>query len=242
MARRRAPRSAPGGLTEPAEEPTTLFIACAALGREVKAIVKKHAWRADVQSINAAYHLNPKRIEAAVEQRLTQTVGRYERRVVVYGHCGAFNLDAILQKHGAVRPLGPHCYEMYGGERFAEVLREEPGTYILTDFLIRAWDKLVVRGLKIDQHPKLKDLLFREYRRLVYFSQEEDEGLIAKAHEIAAWLGLPLQIEHVGFGDLEWRLVAIMNGREQPTSAMTHDGYCPTCPYAPPDPSVASRA
>lgn len=206
----------------------TLFITCAALGREVKAIIKKHGWDADFQAIDAKLHLYPQKIGPAVEERLDRTEGQYQRRVVVYGHCGAFDLDDLLKKRGAVRPLGPHCYEMYGGEHFARALADEPGTYILTDFLVRAWDVLVTRGLQIDEHPKLKGVMFRHYRRLIYFSQAQDEQLIAKAHEIAEWLNLPLTIQHVGYGDLERRLVAIMEGREQPVAGMTHDGYSHT--------------
>lgn len=212
-------------MTELNHTPKTIFITCAALGREVKAIIKKHGWNADFQAIDAKLHLRPNKIGPAVEERLQQTDGQYERRVVVYGHCGAFDLDGILEKHGAVRPLGPHCYEQYGGQHFAEAVKQEPGTFILTDFLIRAWKKFVVQGLKIDKHPKLKDLMFHRYKRLVYFSQEEDEQLIAQAGEIAAWLNLPLEVTHVGYGDLERRLVAIMEGQEQPTAEMTRDGY-----------------
>jgi len=205
--------------------PKTLFIACAALGREVKAIIRKHGWNADFEAIDAKLHLRPQKIGPAVEQRLQKTEGRYERRVVVYGHCGAFDLDGILKRHGAIRPLGPHCYEMYGGDSFATALKEQAGTYILTDFLIRAWDTLAVRGLKIDKYPKLKELMFKHYSRVIYYSQQKDVQLVEKAHEIAAWLNLPLTIEHVGYGDLERRLVAIMEGEPQPTSAMTLDGY-----------------
>jgi hypothetical protein len=203
----------------------TLVIVCAALGREVRAIAARRGWQVDLVSINAAYHLFPSKIEQAVEAKLRESAGRYERSVVVYGHCGAFELDEILARYGAVRPVGPHCYEMYGGERFAELLREDPGTYILTDFLIRAWDQLVVRGLKIDQHPKLKSLLFKHYHRLVYFPQEPDEALVDKAHEIADWLELPLEIDEPGYGDLEARLVAIIEGGEQPIASMTMGGY-----------------
>ena len=124
--------------------PKTIFIACAALGREVRAIINKHGWDADFQAIDAKLHLYPQKLGPAVEERLERTEGQFERRVVVYGHCGAFDLDGILKKHGAVRPIGPHCYEMYGGQHFARALTEEAGTYILTDFLVRAWDTLVI--------------------------------------------------------------------------------------------------
>ena len=208
-----------------ASEVKTIFIACAALGREVKAIIKKYGWNADFQAIDAKLHLRPEKIGPAVEARLEKTKDQYERHIVVYGHCGAFDLDGILEKHGAVRPLGPHCYEQYGGQQFAEAMQEEPGTFILTDFLIRAWDKFVVKGLKMDKHPQLKEIMFYQYRRVLYFSQEEDQALIEKAQEIAGWLELPLEVRHVAYGDLERRLVAIMHGREQPTNEMTGDGF-----------------
>lgn len=221
-------------LQENVDVAKTVFITCAALGREVKAIIKKHGWDVDFQAINAKLHLHPPRIGQAVEERLEQADGVYERKVVVYGHCGAFDLDGILERHGVARPLGPHCYEMYGGDEFDRTVKEEPGSYILTDFLIRAWDTLVVKELKLDIHPKLKPMLFRNYKRLVYFSQEENEELIAKAHDIADWLELPLSIKHVGYGDLERRLVAIMGDQEQPISAATHDGYSMIYPTAGP--------
>jgi hypothetical protein len=203
----------------------TLVVVCAALGREVRAISARRRWSVDLVSINAAYHLFPSKIEAAVEAKLEEAGDRYRRKVVVYGHCGAFRLDEILERYGAVRPVGPHCYEMYGGERFAELLREDPGTYILTDFLVRAWDRLVVRGLKIDQHPKLRPLLFRHYHRVAYFPQERDPELVERAQAIADWLELPLVIEEPGYGDLETRLAAIVEGGEQPTASMTMGGY-----------------
>lgn len=58
------------------------------------------------------------------------------------------------------------------------------------------------------------------------YGGEEEPGLIAEAGRIAGSLGLELVVRHVGYGDLERRLVAIMDGREQPGA-----GAEPT-PYA----------
>ena len=68
-----------------AGRPRTVFIACAALAREVRTIIKKYGWNADFEAVDAALHFYPKKIGPAVEQRLEKTVGHYERRVVVYG-------------------------------------------------------------------------------------------------------------------------------------------------------------
>ena len=211
----------------PTSRPDTVFIACAALGKEVRELMAKHGWNVDLRVINAKFHMNPRMIGPAVDAKLTETAGRYDHQVVIYGHCGAKDLDQVIARHGAVRTLGPHCYEMFGGESFAEVVKEQPGTFILTDFLIKAWETLAVRGLKIDKHPKLKDLFFANYTRLVYFVQEHDEALIANAERIAAWVGLPLEILETGYGDLEGRLIAIMSGTAQPTTSLTFDPYSP---------------
>ena len=207
----------------------TLFIACAALGREVKDIIRKHGWDAEFEAIDARLHMEPGKIGPAVEQRLQQAAGKYGRTVVVYGHCGAFDLDDILRKYGAVRPLGPHCYEMFGGGEFARAMEEEIGTFILTDYLVHAWQKFVVQGLKMDKHPELQQLLFGNYKRMVYFTQEENNtDLLARAREIATSLGLELEVRHTGYGDLERRLVAIMEDREQPVTSMTLDDFSVT--------------
>ena len=208
------------------DAPKTLFIACAALGREVKDIIRKHGWDAEFEAIDARLHMEPAKIGPAVEARLKQAQGKYRRTVVVYGHCGAFDLDGILEKYGAVRPAGPHCYEMFGGGEFVRAMEEEIGTFILTDYLVHAWEKFVVKGLKLDRHPELQSLFFGNYKRMVYFTQERDNAdLIARAGEIADSLGLELEVRHTGYGDLERRLAAIMEDREQPVTSMTHDEF-----------------
>ena len=197
--------------------PETAFVVCSALGKEVKNIIARHQWDADFIPLDSRYHLYPKQIEIAVEEQLGDTDGQYRRRVVVYGHCGAHNLDAILAAHeGAVRPVGPHCYEMYGADDFRAAVKEVPGTYILTDYLVQVWDKLIVRGLKLDKHPKLIKVMFAHYKRMIYYSQERDAALVEQAGRIADSLGLDLEVRHVGYGDLERRLVAIMKDRPQP--------------------------
>lgn len=204
----------------------TLFITCSALGKEVRTIIRKHQWDAEYVPVDSRYHLYPVKIEEAVREKLLETDGIYKRRVVVYGQCGAQKLDDIIAEHeGAIRPVGPHCYEMYGGEDFRKSVKEVPGTYILTDYLIQAWDKLIIRGLKLDQHPKLKTLMFTHYKRMIYYSQEKNELLVEKAQAIADDLGLELIIKHVGYGDLEKRLVAIMEDKPQPGAEAEQADY-----------------
>jgi len=47
-------------------------------------------------------------------------------------------------------------------------MAEEPGTYFLTDFLARAFDRVVVRELGLDRYPELRDDYFCGYRRVLW--------------------------------------------------------------------------
>lgn len=191
----------------------TAFIICGALGREVLEIIKRHGWDVDVLGVPALDHVFPDRIAPHVEQRLRQIRSAYDRVLVVFGDCGSRGaLDELLQRTRLERVEGPHCYEMYGGDTFQQLMAEEPGTFFLTDFLVRGFRGTIVKSLGLDRYPALRDEYFRNYRRIVYLQQSQDQALVRKAEEAAAFLGLPLEIHHTGYGLLERRLVEMMEG------------------------------
>jgi hypothetical protein len=191
---------------------TVGLIICGALGREVVDIVRQHGWDAEVIGVTAMDHMVPHRIAPDVEKRILALRDRYERLIVVYGDCGSGgSLDEVLARHGVERIAGPHCYEMYGGQHFEELMEEEPGTFFLTDFLVRAFRGTVMKGLGLDRYPELKEDYFRHYRRLVYLNQKPDDELLNKARAIAAYFDLPLEIRETGYGLLEERLIQLMD-------------------------------
>ncbi|HLV43455.1 MAG TPA: DUF1638 domain-containing protein [Aggregatilineales bacterium] len=190
---------------------TTALLVCGALAREVQAIARRHEWDADVVGVPALLHMHPERLVPAIERRYGELRDQYERVIVVYGDCGTGGgMDAALDRLGLERVAGPHCYEMYGGALFERLMDEEPGTYFLTDFLLRGFEGLVVKGMGLDRFPELKADYFVNYRRLVYLVQSPDTVLIEKAQSIADYLGLPLEIHETGYGLLEVRLVELM--------------------------------
>jgi hypothetical protein len=196
----------------------TAFIICGALAREVLDIVSHHGWDVDVVGVPAIDHMYPERIAPDVEKRFLAIRQQYERVIVVFGDCGSRGaLDELLSRHDLERVDGPHCYEMYGGTAFHELMSEEPGTFFLTDFLVRGFRGTIVKGLGLDRFPQLKEEYFRNYKRLVYLVQKRDLTLEEKAQEIASYLGLPLEIRRTGYGLLEERLVKLMAARLEPT-------------------------
>jgi hypothetical protein len=195
-----------GALTS-AELHSMAIIACGALAREVLALKEKYKWQADVFGVPALLHNHPDRIPPAVQRRIRETRSKYARVVVVFGDCGTGGmLDQMLEAEGVERVTGPHCYEMYAGDRFETLVEEATGTFFLTDFLVRSFDHLVIQGLGLDRHPELLKDYFGNYVRAVYLAQTNDARLEEKAQWAADQIRLPLEVRRVGLGALESRL------------------------------------
>jgi hypothetical protein len=187
------------------------FVLCGALAREVIAIAKCHQWDVALFGVTAQDHMVPMRIAPDVERRLRELIPRFARVVVVYGDCGSSGqLDDVLERYNVPRIAGPHCYEMYGGATFETSMAEQPGTFFLTDFLVRGFEGTVLKGLGLDRFPELRDVYFANYTRLVCLVQQEDPALIDKAQAISGALGLPLEVRQTGYGLLEARLAELM--------------------------------
>jgi hypothetical protein len=191
---------------------STALVICGALGREVKEIVDRRRWDVDVYGVSALLHLYPSRIVDELREKLHDLRPRYDKLVVVYGDCGTTGkLEPLLEEVGAVRLRGPHCYEMYAGEQlFGEVTDTRPGTFFLTDWLVRNFDRAVIKGLGLDRDPELKPMLFGNYEGVLYLRQVPNPNLAEKARIIASYLGLPLEIRDVGLGELEDRLAELV--------------------------------
>jgi Protein of unknown function (DUF1638) len=146
-----------------------------------------------------------------VGRRLRALGREYDRLAVAYADCGSYGaLDAVCAELGVERLAGDHCYDVFARTEVHEALAEEPGTYFLTDFLARAFDRVVVRELGLDRYPELRDDYFRGYRRVLWLAQHETPATRAAAERAAARIGLPLEVRPVGETGLEHALEALM--------------------------------
>lgn len=189
----------------------TTLIVCGAIAKEVRDLAQRRGWQIDLRALPASHHMEPRLILRDVEAQI-QKLHNHTRIVVGYGFCGAHGLDELLARYGATRIPGPHCYEMFAGQDFDRMMAEERGTFFLTDFLVKAWRRLVVEWWHLEDRPKLKRILFRHYARVIFLNTQPDPALQQRAQMIADDLGLPLEIRRVGYGNLERRLAALIEG------------------------------
>jgi len=178
-----------------------LVIACGALAREVLALKLDHI---DVACLPAQLHNHPKRIPEAMRAKIRASRESYDEILCLYGDCGTGGeLDRVLAEEGVRRIEGAHCYAFYAGEEaFSQLAEEEPGTFYLTDFLVRHFDALVIRGLGLDRFPQLRDDYFGNYRRLVHLAQFDDPATETKARAAAERLGLAYERRFTGLAGI----------------------------------------
>jgi Protein of unknown function (DUF1638) len=181
----------------------TLVIACGALARELLAVKALNRLdHLDVTCLPAILHNRPQEIAPAVRRKIRAARERYGDILCLYGDCGTGGaLDAVLEEEGVRRIEGAHCYAFYSGlDAFEGMMEEEIGSFFLTDYLARHFDRLVWKGLGLDRFPELRDSYFKHYCRVVHLVQAEDSAVAAKAEAAAKRLALPLETRFTGYG------------------------------------------
>jgi hypothetical protein len=191
-----------------------LVIACGALARELLAVIEASNWQhLAVQCLPADLHNRPQRITEAVRQKIraARASGRFSQLYVAYGDCGTGGaLDRMLAEEGVERIAGAHCYEFLAGSAVFESLSDqEPGTFYLTDFLLRHFERIVIRGLGIDRYPHLVAQYFGNYRRLVYLAQQPTAERLSAAQAAAGRLGLAFESRDTGLAPLAQALAFV---------------------------------
>lgn len=178
-----------------------LVIACGAIARELVRISKLNQWEhIRFQCLPPELHNTPERIPEAVRAMIESKAGDYEKVFVAYADCGTGGqLDKILDEYGIERIPGAHCYEFYAGsDNFHDLAEDEPGSFYLTDFLVRHFERLVIKGLGIDRLPQLIPVYFGNYKRMVYLAQTDSEKLQAMARKQAEVLQLEYCYRYYG--------------------------------------------
>lgn len=194
------------------------LIACGALAQPAAAIAVRRGWPLDVHPLPPLLHNQPQLIAGEVRRLALRLRSRYARVVVGYADCGTYGaLDDVCSELALPRLPGLHCYDVFAGpSRIERFFSEQPGTYLLTDFLVRSFARTVERELGLDRYPELRDVYFGAYTRVVWLAQEPDAELEGLARAAAERIGLPLMVVPTGHAGLENALAHLVEGGQVP--------------------------
>ena len=193
-----------------------LVIACGALAKEIQQLKLLNDWQhIRIQCLDAELHNRPEWIAGKLRTKLAEQRNQYKHIFIAYADCGTGgDIDRVIAEFSTPdspieRLPGAHCYAFFAGIKAFDKLAEEAlGTFYLTDFLAQHFERLIIRGMKLDKHPEIKPMMFGNYTRLVYLSQIHDEKLVKAAQQAAEYLGLEFEQQHTGYGLLESGLQA----------------------------------
>src|SRR5215468_12100455 len=195
-----------------------VVIACGALAAHLREIVTRRGWRVELYCLPALLHNRPAQITPDAERIARRALARGRRVALAYADCGTYGaLDELCARLGLRRLPGLHCYDVLAGpSRVRALFDTEPGTYVLTDFLVRSFRRTVLAGLGLDAHPELWPDYFRHYRRVIWLAQDRSAPMQAQAEQVAARFGLPLTVIETGTGRLEAELARLVGDETGP--------------------------
>jgi len=191
-------------LAKPNEPATLQVIACGALARELMVLLDQLPdGVVSLTCLPAAWHNHPEKIVPGLKRKVVAARRKGMQIAVAYGDCGTGGtLDAFLEAEQIPRIAGPHCYEMFLGKvKFDAEMETALGTFFLTDYMVRHFERIVMKGMGIRQHPELRDMYFGHYTRVLYIAQTDCKKLRAKARQAAIELGLDYEYRYTGYGD-----------------------------------------
>lgn len=195
-----------------AQAAPVLVLACGALAREIQQLKLLNGWEhLKLKCLEADLHNRPERIPMRIRAEIQRYRDQYAQIFVAYADCGTGGLlDRVLEEEGVERLRGAHCYAFFAGQQpFAELAEAELGSFYLTDFLARHFERLVIKGMQLDKHPELLPMYFNHYTRLVYLAQTSNPDLLAKAQAAAEYLQLEFKLVSTGYGELATELARI---------------------------------
>jgi hypothetical protein len=198
-----------------------VIIACGALGGPIREITARRGWPVELHCLPAVLHNRPAAIAPEVERLAVAAQARGLPVAIGYADCGTYGaLDELSGRLGLRRLPGLHCYDLLAGpDRVAALFEAEPGTYVLTDFLVRSFHRTVLAGLGLDRYPELWPDYFRHYRRVVWLAQSRDPALEAGAQAVADRFGLPLTVIDTGTARLERELELLLTASITPAGS-----------------------
>ena len=191
------------------ENKQRLVLGCGALVYDLLRLVKQNPSFSDkvnIQCLPASWHNSPQLIAPGVEDYLSKNAHLYGEVYIAYADCGTGGaLDKVVNKYQAKRIDGAHCYEFFAGKDVFEKLSEdEIGTFYLTDYLVKNFNRIMIKGLGLDKYPELFDTYFEHYKKLVYLAQTENEQWKKDAEQYAKDFGFDYEYRLVGTGSLNY--------------------------------------
>jgi hypothetical protein len=188
-------------------------VACGALATHIADIAATELLDITIYPLPPLLHNRPEKIAGEVDSLLNEIKDKHSKCAVAYADCGTYGaLDKVIATHGVKRLGGNHCYDIFASaKKIEEIMDSDAGTYFLTDFLVKSFHRSVMVELGLDKRPELRDDYFKNYSRVIWLAQQPNKELEELAKQAGASIGLPLEIQNVGYGQLAQQVKELLS-------------------------------
>jgi hypothetical protein len=188
----------------------TLLIACGVFRPALEYLQLGRKYRdLCLRFLPSNLHVHPQELRRRLLEEITAVREKNTRIVCLYGNCFP-DIDDFCSRHGTIKVPGVHCYEMLlGREQYLRKINETAGTYFLERELIQHFEEYCLEPLELHD-AEMRKYCFEHYERLLYVRQPSDPELVAKAHRLARFLELSLEIQDADYSQLEKTLTALL--------------------------------
>lgn len=162
----------------------------------------------------SSLHNRPEEIKEHLNTELEKARASGERAVCLYGECFK-DIDLFCHEHGASRVRGHHCYELLlGAGTFGRIMEENARTYFLEGELVINFEEYCLKPLELED-AEMRELMFKNYERLIYVRQPGDPNLMGEIEKIAGLLGLELEVKDAEYEAFEAAILEMINERDE---------------------------
>jgi len=146
----------------------------------------RRGWPVELHSLPSLLHNHPERIVPAAERLARSLQARGLRVALGYADCGSYGaLDDLCARLNLRRLPGLHCYDVLAGPaRLREMFEREPGTYLLTDFLVRSFRRSVLADVALYHAMLNEEAAAFEYLKRASAADPNDQEVLYKSAKV----------------------------------------------------------
>lgn len=197
------------------------LITCKALEHNINRLKSKYYMGGKIHYIDAGLHNIPAKLNREVEKILQSEDYTKNLSALGLGKC-CDSIEDLSERFDAPYMKVENCYHLFLGNAYYRFLEDIPGTYFVTNYLAHHFKKVIIKPLKFDIHPQLKNLMFSHYRRIIFIDTEHS-GLTQDAKDVGKYLDLPIHYAPADMEHFEFHLVSLGLFSTLPLLGQTHE-------------------
>lgn len=188
---------------------TIAILSCGIFKPPLDALIASGRVTDPVYYMESMLHMDPERLQKAMNAEIHRLLEKYQGVVLVYGDCHAYINEPDLPA-SVVRVSGNNCCEIMLGKELYRQLRRQGAFFVLDEWAAR-WQEVFVTHLGFNDKTA-RIFMGEAHREILYLDFGLEENHLSDVRAMADFFNLPFRVLAISLDDFE---AAIHNAREK---------------------------